>query len=139
LPLTPAVSIVVSAPEPVKQADIVDVGAASARVADGPVVPVQAPAPAPAIKSPLTAEEFIAVKARRFAIQNTLEENGFTPSDGMSNFEKMRKLAALMFPGVPNFNVLNMSQWEKYLSTLEAKIRNEGPKQTIQYIEESIQ
>jgi len=47
-------------------------------------------------------------------------------------------LAQLMFPEIDNMNQLDEKQWERFLSTIENKIKTDGPKAAVQYIEESI-
>ena len=67
-----------------------------------------------------------------------MEENGFLPKEGMGNQDKMRAFAGIMFSEVTNFNELTADQWEKYLSTIENKLKAVGAKETIKYIEEAI-
>jgi hypothetical protein len=60
------------------------------------------------------------------------------PIEGMGNADKMRSFAQIMFPEIANMNQLDESQWEKYLSNLENKVKEIGPAETVRYLEESI-
>jgi hypothetical protein len=94
--------------------------------------------PATPTKPRLSPEQLKPFRQRQFKLVNELEENGFQPKEGMGNQDKMRAFAGLLFPEVTNFNELTIEQWEKYLSTVENKLKTVGPQQTITYIEEAI-
>lgn len=133
----------------------VDLGPSEPPVATVPVqappppAPVQAPPPAivptvaptpppPQTKPVLSTEQVQPYRTRLFKITNEyLEPNGFAPREGVSNSDKMRQLATTMF-GLASLKDLNIEQWEKYLSLLESKIKNEGSAATIKYIEQTI-
>lgn len=89
-------------------------------------------------KPRLSPEQVKPFRQRQFKFVNELEENGFLPKEGMGNQDKMRAFAGLMFPEVTNFNELTVDQWEKYLTTIEAKLKTVGPKDTVKYIEDAI-
>lgn len=96
------------------------------------------PAPAPSGKPRLSPEQIKPFRQRQFKFVNELEENGFLPKEGMGNQDKMRAFAGIMFPEVTNFNELTIDQWEKYLTTIENKLKAVGAKETIKYIEDAI-
>jgi hypothetical protein len=97
-----------------------------------------AKATAPA-KPRLSSELVKPFRQRLFKIVNDhLEPNGFAPKEGKGNADKMRDLANIMFPDVANLSELTVEQWEKYLTTLETKITNEGAKVAIKYIEDTV-
>ena len=105
-----------------------------------PSQPVSAPvAPATPGKPRLSPEQVKPFRQRLFKVVNDhLEPNGFTPKEGMGNADKLRAFANILFPEVTNLNELTVEQWEKYLTTLENKIKTEGAKATITYIEDAI-
>ncbi len=95
--------------------------------------------PAPAVsKARLSPEIVKPFRQRQFKFVNELEENGFAPKEGMGNQDKMRNFASMMFPEVTNFNELTVEQWEKYLTTIETKLKAVGAVETIKYIEDAI-
>jgi hypothetical protein len=103
-----------------------------------PPVALTVPPPAPS-KPRLTPDQVKPFRQRLFRIVNDqLEPNGFTPKEGMGNADKMRSFATMMFSDVTNMNELSVEQWEKYLSTLENKVKEIGPAETVKYIESSI-
>lgn len=103
------------------------------------IAEIAARATAKPAKFRLTPDQVKPFRQRLFRVVNDhLEPNGFTPKEGMGNADKMRALATMMFPNITNMNELNEVQWEKYLSTLEQKIQNEGAVSTVKYVEESI-
>ena len=106
-----------------------------------PVIPVAAPLTAPGVQSKpkLSADQVKPFRQRLFRLQNDyLEPNGFAPTEGMGNAQKMRAFAQVMFEDIVSMNDLSVDQWEKYLSTLENKVESQGPVATIKFIEESI-
>lgn len=107
-------------------------------VTTSPVL-VATPVPQPvASKNRLTPEQIKPFRQRQFQLVTELEHNGFAPKEGMGNLDKMRNFVTLLFPDVTNFNDLSVEQWEKYLTTVETKLKIEGATGTIKYIEESI-
>ena len=118
-------------PVPVLTAPTVVTTAPAAPVA----VPIQPPA---ATKSIVPPDVLAGFRSRQYKFKEELEQNGFGPDPGLSVLDKLRNFAALLFPGVTNFNHLTADQWEQYLSKIEAYLKINGPKPTIVYIEESI-
>jgi hypothetical protein len=97
----------------------------------------------PVISAPakprLPVEQTKPFRQRHFQIMNKMEmEGGFTSADGMGRAAKMRGFAMLMFPEITDMNDLSVEQWERYLTTLENKIKTEGPTATVQYVEDAI-
>jgi hypothetical protein len=139
-------------------------GPNKAKVDLGPSVPPQpdipaavvatTPAPAPVVEQPkpdisaappaqaqpkLTKQQLQPFRQRNFAMMEILEKEGkFLQSEGRGRSDKMRMLAQLMFPEIDNMNQLDEVQWERFLSTIENKIKTDGPIAAVQYIEESI-
>lgn len=114
-------------------------------------IPVQSPEPIKAdvkadVKSDviaskprLTRDQVKPFSQRLFRIVNDyLEPNGFIPKEGLGNGDKMRSFASIMFPDIINMNDLSIEQWEKYLTTIENKIKIEGPAAAVKYIEDAI-
>jgi len=100
------------------------------------IKPVPAPPPS---KSKLTPEQVKPFRQRLYRLVNDqLEPAGFEPKPGMGNAEKMKVFASIMFPDVSDTKELDEKQWERYLSTLENKVKSEGAAATVKYIEESI-
>jgi hypothetical protein len=122
------------APEPPLVAIIAPIAAPAP-----PSAPV-APAASPTLAKPrLTPEQVKPFRQRLFRLVNDqLEPNGFMPKEGMGNADKMRSLAIVMFPSVQNMNDLTEAQWGEYLNLLERKIQEEGPANTVKYIEDVI-
>jgi hypothetical protein len=99
-------------------------------------VPIASVAPS---KPRLTPEQVRPFRQRLFHLVNDyFEPAGMVPREGMGNADKLRNLAIMMFPGLQSMNELSVENWEKYLSTLEYKVQNEGPVATVKYIEDSI-
>jgi hypothetical protein len=102
------------------------------------IIMVPPSAPVATGKPRLSPEQVKPYRQRQFKFVNELEENGFLPKEGMGNQDKMRAFAGIMFSEVTNFNELTADQWEKYLTTIETKLKTVGAKETIKYIEEAI-
>jgi len=121
-PVTPAPTLVLTAP-------VVDI--------KPDIKPVPAPPPS---KSKLSLEQVKPFRQRLFRLVNDQLEaaGGFAPKEGMGNAAKMKAFATIMFSDVSDMNELSAEQWEKYLSTLENKIKSEGPAATVKYIEDAI-
>lgn len=110
-----------------------------------PVPPPQvtplAPPPAPPgpVKPRLSPEQVKPFRQRLFRLQSDyLEPNGFTSRDGMGRADQLRAFANVMFADVNNMNELTVEQWEKFLTTLEEKVKQEGAAATVKYIEDTI-
>jgi len=148
-PNKPKVNLGPSAPVP--QADI----NSAVQVPIVPITPLPAPVAMPAqadikpdikpvptpppSKSKLTPEQVKPFRQRLFRLVNDqLEPAGFEPKPGMGNAAKMKAFASIMFDNVSDMNELDATQWEKYLITLENKVKSEGAAATVKYIEESI-
>jgi len=106
-----------------------------------PLKPVTEPVAPPIVRVPpkLTPDQVKPFRSRLFHLVNDyLEPHGLKPIEGMGNADKMRSFAQIMFPEIANMNQLDESQWEKYLSNLENKVKEIGPAETVRYLEESI-
>jgi hypothetical protein len=91
---------------------------------------------APVSKAKLSPEQVKPYRQRLFKLVNDqLEPAGFAPKEGIGNADKMRSFATMMFSEVTNMNELTVEQWEKYLTTLEGKVKAEGAAATVKYIE----
>ena len=120
-PVTPAPTLTLTPPVADIKADI---------------KPVPAPPPS---KAKLTPEQVKPFRQRLFRLVNDqLEPAGFSPKEGMGNAAKMKNLAGIMFADVNDMNELTAEQWEKYLTTLENKVKSEGAAATVKYIEDAI-
>jgi hypothetical protein len=115
-----------------------------------PVVPIQAVVAVPTqvvaavptqVNSAkgLTTEQVKPYRQRLFRLNNDhFEQNGLIQKEGLGRSEQLRMLASMMFPGVTNFNEMTVEQWEKYLGNLEDRVKKDGAKATVEYIQESI-
>lgn len=120
-PVTPAPTLTLTPPVADIKADI---------------KPVPAPPPS---RAKLTPEQVKPFRQRLFRLVNDqLEPAGFSPKEGMGNAAKMKNLAGIMFTDVNDMNELTAEQWEKYLTTLENKVKSEGAAATVKYIEDAI-
>jgi hypothetical protein len=131
----PTKSVAVN-PAPAEQAVLIPAPATSAEPAK-----VEAPLVPPPVRVPpkLSPDQVKPFRSRLFHLVNDyLEPHGLKPIEGMGNADKMRSFAQIMFPEIANMNQLDEAQWEKYLSTLENKVKSDGPAATVAFLEESI-
>jgi hypothetical protein len=125
---------------PLPMAVSADPAVASATVIVSEIVPqlIAAPTQANPVKG-LTAEQVKPYRQRLFRLNNDhFEQNGLIQKEGLGRSEQLRMLASLMFPGITNFNEMTVEQWEKYLGNLEDRVKKDGAKATVEYIQESI-
>jgi hypothetical protein len=105
-----------------------------------PAIQAAVPAAPPTVKKPrLSQDQIRPFRERLFRLRNDyLETSGLAPKEGMGIADQLRSLAQIMFTGISDMNDLTVEQWEKYLSTLENKVKNDGPQSAVKFIEETI-
>ncbi|VVB52919.1 Uncharacterised protein [uncultured archaeon] len=105
--------------------------------ATAPALGAQAVAPPPVTGTP--AELVKPFRTRMFNLNQKLETEGnFQPKEGMGNQAKLQQFASIMFPEVTSFKFMTVEQWEKFMSTLEAKLAAVGPVETAKYIDDTV-